>query len=143
MRPHLVSRVVHADGDVEDVRPETIRQVLSEETSRKIGKMLRNVVVNGHGKRADVPGYLVGGKTGTAQVAKSDAKGYEEGVSIGSFVGYAPIDDPKFVVLVKIDNPKDVEWAESSAAPTFGQIMKFLLEYSKVQPTEEVKKKPL
>jgi stage V sporulation protein D (sporulation-specific penicillin-binding protein) len=103
--------------------------------------MLRSVVVNGHGKRADVPGYLVGGKTGTAQVAKSGAKGYEEGMSIGSFVGYAPINDPKFAILVKLDNPKKVEWAESSAAPTFGQIMKFLLEYAKVKPTEEIVKK--
>ncbi|PJC19671.1 MAG: penicillin-binding protein, partial [Comamonadaceae bacterium CG_4_9_14_0_8_um_filter_57_21] len=69
---------------------------------------------------------------------KSDAKGYEDGLSIGSFVGYAPLDDPRFVVLVKLDNPKKVEWAESSAAPTFSQIMKFLLEYAKIKPTEEV-----
>ncbi len=88
-----------------------------------------------------MPGYLVGGKTGTAQVAKSGSKGYEEGISIGSFVGYAPINDPKFVILVKLDNPKNVEWAESSAAPTFGQIMKFLLEYAKIKPTEEILKK--
>lgn len=98
--------------------------------------MLRSVVVNGHGKRADVPGYLVGGKTGTAQVAKSGSRGYEEGITIGSFAGYAPIDDPQFAVLVKIYHPKDVQWAESSAAPTFGSIMKFLLEYYKVEPTE-------
>jgi stage V sporulation protein D (sporulation-specific penicillin-binding protein) len=98
--------------------------------------MLRNVVVNGHGKRADVPGYLVGGKTGTAQVAKSDAQGYEDGLTIGSFIGYAPVNDPQFVILVKIDNPKTVQWAESSAAPTFAKIMKFLLEYERIQPTE-------
>jgi cell division protein FtsI/penicillin-binding protein 2 len=69
-------------------------------------------------------------------VAKSDGAGYEEGLSIGSFVGYAPIQDPQFVVLVKLDNPKNVEWAESSAAPAFGEIMRFLLEYAKVEPTE-------
>jgi stage V sporulation protein D (sporulation-specific penicillin-binding protein) len=106
-----------------------------------MGQMLRSVVVNGHGKRADVPGYLVGGKTGTAQVAKTGEKGYEESMSIGSFVGYAPLNDPQFVVLVKLDNPKNVEWAESSAAPTFGEIMKFLLEYAKIKPTEETTKK--
>jgi stage V sporulation protein D (sporulation-specific penicillin-binding protein) len=98
--------------------------------------MLRSVVVKDHGKRADVPGYLVGGKTGTAQVASSSSKGYEEGLTIGSFVGYAPTDDPQFVILVKIVNPKDVQWAESSATPVFGKIMKFLLEYYKVEPTE-------
>lgn len=138
MRPHIINQIIHGDGSKEEVSPEPIRQVLSEQTSRTMGSMLREVVVNGHGKRADVPGYLVGGKTGTAQVAKSDGAGYEEGLNIGSFAGYAPINDPRFVVLVKLDNPKNVEWAESSAAPTFGKIMKFLLEYAKIKPTEEV-----
>ncbi len=142
LRPNIVDRVIHADGTEEKKAPEEIRRVVSEETSRLVGGMLRRVVVYGHGKRADVPGYLVGGKTGTAQVAKSDAKGYQDGLSIGSFVGYAPINDPRFVVLVKLDNPKNVEWAESSAAPTFGQIMKFLLEYARVKPTEEIKAQP-
>lgn len=137
LRPHIIDRIIHSDGTEEEVEPEEIRRVVSEETAKMIGTMLRSVVVNGHGKRADVPGYLVGGKTGTAQVAKNDSKGYEEGVTIGTFAGYAPVNDPKFVVLVKIDNPKDVQWAESSAAPTFGQIMKFLLEYAKIEPTEE------
>src|SRR3989338_4220713 len=121
------------------LQPERVRQVVSVETSQTMGQMLRDVVVNGHGKRADVPGYQVGGKTGTAQVAKNDARGYQAGVSIGSFIGYAPLDDPRFVVLVKLDNPKNVEWAESSAAPTFGEIMKFLLGYAKIKPTEATK----
>lgn len=138
MKPHIIDRILHADGQEEKVQPEVVRRVVSEETSKAVGTMLRSVVVNGHGKRADVPGYLVVGKTGTAQVAKSDGAGYQDGLSIGSFVGYAPLDDPKFVVLVKLDNPKTVEWAESSAAPTFGRIMKFLLEYAKIKPTEEV-----
>lgn len=141
LQPNIIDKVIHADGNEEKNEPREVRRVVSEETSKMMGAMLRSVVVNGHGKRADVPGYLVGGKTGTAQVAKSDAKGYEEGQSIGSFVGYAPINNPQFVVLVKLDNPKNVEWAESSAAPTFGQIMKFLLEYAKVKPTEETMKR--
>lgn len=140
-KPQIIGRVIHGDGSEENVAPQEVRRVLSAETSRTISLMLRDVVVNGHGKRADVPGYLVGGKTGTAQVAKSDGRGYEEGQSIGSFVGYAPIDDPRFVVLVKIDNPKDVQWAESSAAPTFGQIMRFLLEYARIKPTEQTAKR--
>lgn len=140
LKPNIIDKVIHADGSEERHAPVEVRRVISAETSHAIGTMLRDVVVNGHGKHADVPGYLVGGKTGTAQVAKSGAKGYEDGQSIGSFVGYAPIDDPKFVVLVKLDDPKNVEWAESSAAPTFGEIMKFLLEYAKVKPTEETNK---
>lgn len=141
MKPQIIQRIEYADGRVEEREPEKIRQVLGERASEDIGKMLRTVVTKGHGKKADVPGYLVGGKTGTAQVAKSGSAGYEEGVTIGSFVGYAPIQDPQFVVLVKLDNPKNVEWAESSAAPAFGDIMRFLLEYAKVQPTETVEEK--
>lgn len=138
MKPQVIEKILHADGSEEEVEPREVRRVVSEDTARKMGDMLRSVVVNGHGKKADVPGYLVGGKTGTAQVAKTDGKGYQENVNIGSFVGYAPINDPKFVVLVKITNPKDVQWAESSAAPTFQKIMKFLLEYARIQPTETI-----
>ncbi len=136
MEPKIVDRIVRADGSAVPVEPKEVRRVISQEASRDIGEMLRNVVVNGHGKRANVPGYLVVGKTGTAQVAKRDAKGYEEGETIGSFAGYAPLQDPRFAIVVKFDNPKKVIWAESSAAPTFGRIMRFLLEYARVQPTE-------
>lgn len=138
MKPQIVEKIIHADGTAEEVAPQEIRRVIQEDTAKAVAKMLRSVVTNGHGKRADVPGYLVGGKTGTAQVAKSGAKGYEEGLTIGSFAGFAPIEDPQYAILVKIDNPKDVQWAESTAAPVFGKIMKFALEYGKVEPTEEV-----
>lgn len=139
MKPQIVERIIRSGGSEEEVDPQEIRRVISGSTSEKIGRMLRSVVVNGHGKRANVPGYLVVGKTGTAQVAKTDGRGYEEGKNIGSFVGYAPLNDPKFVVLVKIVNPKGVQWAESSAAPTFQKVMKFLLEYGRIKPTEETK----
>ena len=138
MRPQIVESIKHADGSVETVEPIEVRRVISKETSETIGHMLRNVVVNGHGKRADVPGYEVVGKTGTAQVARTDGGGYEEGKTIGSFAGYAPRENPRFVVLMKVDNPKDVQWAESSAAPAFGQLMRFLLEYARIEPTESL-----
>jgi cell division protein FtsI (penicillin-binding protein 3) len=136
MRPQIVDRIIRSDGEQEPVSSEPLRRVVSQETARTVGEMLGNVVRNGHGKRAAVPGFLVGGKTGTAQVAKSHEKGYDESVTIGSFAGYAPLRDPRFVVVVKFDNPKEVIWAESSAAPTFGAIMRFLLAYAKVPPTE-------
>jgi cell division protein FtsI/penicillin-binding protein 2 len=143
MKPQIVDKLRYSDGHEEAVQPEEVRQVISESSAEQISQMLRSVVKDGHGKRADVPGYLVGGKTGTAQIAKADAKGYEQGMNIGSFAGYAPTDNPQFVVLVKIDNPKGLQWAESSAAPTFGQVMRFLLEYYKVQPTEDPAMSPL
>ena len=137
MKPQIIDEIRYSDGRSEKIEPKEVRQVVTENSAEQVSKMLRSVVVNGHGKQADVPGYLVGGKTGTAQVAKSGSKGYEEGMNIGSFAGYAPTNDARFVVLVKIVNPKGVQWAETSAAPAFGKIMKFLLEYYKVKPTED------
>ena len=139
MKPQIVDTIIHPDGSREAVPPQVVRRVVGMDTAKTLGIMLRDVVVNGHGKKAAVPGYLVGGKTGTAQVPKMGGGGYQDNVNIGSFVGYAPVNDPKFVVLAKMDNPKNVEWAESSAAPVFGDVMKFLLEYAKVKPTEPVK----
>lgn len=136
MKPQIMEKIIYGDGSEENIQPQEVRQVISEEASRKVGQMLRSVVTEGHGKRADVPGYLVAGKTGTAQVPKLGGGGYEDGMTIGSFAGFAPVDDPQFAVLVKIDNPKNVQWAESTAAPAFSKVMKFLLEYYGVKPTE-------
>ena len=127
LAPQLVDKILHSDGTEEVVAPQVVRQVVSKETAKTMGEMLEGVVIRGHGKRAAVPGYRVGGKTGTAQVAKEGGGGYEDGKSIGSFVGFAPIEDPQYVIFTRVDNPKDVEWAESSAAPFFGSIMKYVL----------------
>ncbi|MFA6184042.1 MAG: penicillin-binding protein 2 [Parcubacteria group bacterium] len=140
MRPLIVDKKIYADGSEEIEEPEIIRRVITEDTANQVREMLHDVVVNGHGKRAAVSGYRVGGKTGTAQVAKKGGGGYEEGINVGSFAGIAPLDNPRFTVIVKIDNPKDVEWAESSAAPAFGEVMKFLLNYYNVEPTEPIQK---
>lgn len=143
MQPQIVEKIIHADGSEENIQPREVRRVISEKAALQTTQMLRSVVTEGHGKRADVPGYLVGGKTGTAQVASTEIKGYQEGRTEGSFAGFAPVDNPRFAILVKIDNPKGVQWAESSAAPTFGELMKFLLEYYNVEPTVEYKQADL
>lgn len=136
MKPQIVEKVIRGDGSEEEIMPQEIRKVISKNTADLTAGMLQNVVVNGHGKLAGVPGYLVGGKTGTAQVANLSSKGYEEERHIGSFVGFAPVDNPEFTALVRIDNPKNVEWAESSAAPAFGELAKFILDYKNIKPTE-------
>ena len=138
MKPQIIEKKVHVDGEDEIIEPHMVHRVISEDASKQIGKMLRSVVVNGHGKRADVPGYLIGGKTGTAQVAKAGEKGYDDSLTVGTFAGYGPINDPRFVIVVRIDDPKTVIWAESSAAPTFGKVMKYLLDYYNVPPTEPI-----
>lgn len=143
MRPQIVEKKIYSDGKEEMVEQKIIRRVIKEETAKQVKEMLYAVVINGHGKRAGVEGYRVGGKTGTAQVAKQGGGGYEEGVTIGSFAGIAPLDNPRFAVIVKIDNPKELQWAESSAAPTFGEVMKFLLNYYNIEPTEPIEKEKL
>jgi cell division protein FtsI/penicillin-binding protein 2 len=140
MKPHLVDKIQYSDGKEQIFQPQEVRRVISKEASRDLAQMLVSVVQNGHGKRAAVPGYLVAGKTGTAQVPKPGG-GYDDNQHIGSFAGFAPAYDPRFVMLVKLDNPRNVEWAESSAAPTFGEMAKFLLDYYGVEPTEEYSQK--
>lgn len=142
MRPYIVSEIIHPDGSTEKTKPQQVGHPVDGRTSRLISGMLVSVVENGHGKAAGVPGYWVAGKTGTAQVPKKDGLGYEKDVTIGSFAGYAPASDPKFVMLVKIDHPRDVTWAESSAAPLFGTMAKFLLTYLHVPPERTVAPAP-
>jgi cell division protein FtsI/penicillin-binding protein 2 len=134
MKPYVVGSIAHADGTVETVDPEVIRQVITKRAAALVSGMLVSVVEKGHGKKAAVPGYFVAGKTGTAQVPSPDGKGYLKGVNIGSFAGFAPVDNPAFVIVVELDNPKDVEWAESSAGPLFGDIAKYLLQYLQIPP---------
>jgi cell division protein FtsI/penicillin-binding protein 2 len=134
MKPYVVAETRRADGTVVKTEPEAVRQVITKRAASLVAGMLVRVVENGHGKRAGDKRYYVAGKTGTAQIARKDGKGYEEGATIGSFAGFAPVDDPRFVMVVKIDRPKDVQWAESTAAPLFGEIARFLLQYMEVPP---------
>ncbi len=135
MKPYLVEEVRYPNGKVEKTKTNSVRQVISPQSAAMVSAMLVNVVEKGHGKRAGVPGYYVAGKTGTAQVPLPGGQGYDPHKTIGSFAGFAPIDNPKFVMVVKISEPKDVVFAESSAAPLFGELAKFLLEYYQVPPS--------
>lgn len=135
MKPYIVSTVKNPLGKTDKTNPQEIKRVINEDTSKKIKDMLVSVVVNGHGKKAAVAGYAVAGKTGTAQIPKPGG-GYYDDRHIGSFVGFAPANDPKFVMLVRLNQPKNVKWAEESAAPTFGKMAKWLLEYMSVPPSE-------
>lgn len=132
MKPYVVDKIKTVDGKEVDVSPEVVRSVLKPSTASSVAAMMVSVVENGHGKQAAVDGYYVAGKTGTAQVPINGV--YDPTKTIGSFVGFAPAFDPRFVMLVKIDIPKTTEWAESSAAPLFGEIAQFLLNYYMVAP---------
>ncbi len=137
-RPYIVEEVRHSDGTIEKTSSKDIAQVIDSKTSRLLGAMLVSVIERGHGRRAGVDGYYIAGKTGTAQVPKKDGIGYSEDYTIGSFVGFGPVENPKFAMIVRIDNPKDVIWAESTAAPLFGDLAEFLLQYFEIPPVRNL-----
>lgn len=138
VKPFLVQSRVDAEGQSHDTQVQLGEPILKPETHSQITGMLVSVVENGHGKRAKVPGFSVAGKTGTAQVAIPGQRGYDPDNTIGTFVGFAPAFNPKFVVLVRIDHPRDVQFAESTAAPAFGEIMRFLLDKWNIVPDRSV-----
>lgn len=135
MKPYIVDEVTKSDGTVVKTEPQEIRAVVKPTTAATLAAMLVSVVQNGHGKRAGVPGYFVAGKTGTAQIPSATGVGYDPNRTIGSFAGFAPATDPAFVMLVKIDVPRDVQAAESSAAPLWGDIAAWVLNYLNIPPS--------
>lgn len=137
MKPYIIDEIIKPNGFVEKTEPKEVERVMDEQTARTLKAMLVNVVRNGHGQRAAVKGYYIGGKTGTAQVPYTDRAGYDPYKHIGSFVGFGPLQNPKFVMLAKIDVPRDVQFAESSAAPLFGDIAEFLMQYYRIPPEDK------
>lgn len=128
-KPTIVKQVISSDGTVViDNKPEAVRQVISGETSAKVRKILESVVENGSGRNAQIPGYRVGGKTGTAQ--KYDDTGVAAGKLIASFIGFAPADDPQFVVLILVDEPKVGSiFGSTVAAPFVKNVLEETLRY--------------
>jgi len=130
MKPYIVKQIKHSDGSTDNISPVQERQVISEKTATTILGMLANVVQSGHAKKAAIPGYYIGGKTGTAQIAVNGK--YTIGRYNHTFVGIAPIDNPRFVMLTRIDSPKGIQYAESSALPLWTDIATFMLQYYQV-----------
>lgn len=140
MKPFLVKAIVSPAGDQIVTQPTQVRRAISNRTATLMTGMLVNAVENGHAKRAKVAGYYVAGKTGTAQVASKDKKGYGD-QTIQTFIGYAPANNPKFVMLTRLDDPKDSKFAESSAVPLFGEIATFVLNYYQVPQERKIEAK--
>lgn len=142
-QPYLVREVRYPDGRTEETKPKIIRQAMRPETSTKLRAMLASVVERGVAVRAAVPGYYVGGKTGTAQVTDPQTGRYSAEDKIISFVGFAPVDNPAFIAMVKLDNPAGLSFASGTAAPMFGTLAKRVLEYLRVPPSRPTVEDPL
>lgn len=134
MQPHVVEKVLFSDGRKQKIEPKLIAQPISSETAQTITKMMVSVVENGYGKKAGVEGYFIAGKTGTAQVPDPHSRGYSD-KTIHSFGGFFPAFDPRFVLLVKIDNPKGIRFAADSVAPVFREIAEYILNYYEIPPS--------
>ena len=114
--------------------------IISEKTASQVTVMLVSVTENGFGKSARIPGYYVAGKTGTAQIAYSALGEKKAGYSdktVQSFIGYAPAFDPRFLILIKLNNPA-TKTAEYSAIPIFRDLAKYIIDYYQIPPDYEV-----
>lgn len=132
MQPYVVGKVTSADGSVKETKPKKIRQVISGRTSYQIRAMLQRTVENAEVKFDKITGFAIGGKTGTAQVAIRGT--YDPSKTIASFIGFAPVDDPKFVALVMYREPQSSIWGSETAAPTFFDLARELLVYYNIAP---------
>jgi stage V sporulation protein D (sporulation-specific penicillin-binding protein) len=135
--PHFAKAWIDpVSGDViDEIEPVMKKQVISEETSRKVREALENVVAKGTGRNAYIDGYRVGGKTGTAQKVVNGR--YSANEHIVSFIGFAPADDPKIVIYAAVDNPKGLQFGGLIAAPIVGAMMEDILPYLGVEPRKE------
>jgi len=139
VQPHIVKKIVHSAGEEEIIASKETRQVISPAVAATTSAMMVSVVENGFGEPAKVPGYKIAGKTGTAQVPNENGPGYDPSQKITSFIGFAPVEDPQFVMLVRLDNPGGDVWGASTAAPVFKEIAEEIFRYYQIPPSEEVK----
>ena len=137
VEPKLLSATMNDEGKVEPSSMPAERRVTSKATARKMTKMFVGVVKQGTGIEADVPGYQVAGKTGTAQKAlATGGYGHEY---VASFAGYAPAKDPAFVMVLSFDEP-DTIYGGVTAAPVFSDIAQFVLRRLGVPPSGDAEK---
>lgn len=124
-KPYIVSEVRYPDGKKEITTPQDSTSVISARTAKLISGMLVSVVEN-HYRAAKIPGYYVGGKTGTAQIA--EAGKYSIDRTNHTFAGFAPASNPQFVLVVKYEEPQR-QWAEQTTLPVFRDLLNFALQY--------------
>lgn len=134
LAPHVGGRVVAPGGQVvRDLSRRVVRRVVSPEVAALVQQMMARVVSEGTGKNAQVPGYRVAGKTGTAQKVVNGR--VEKGVYISSFIGFAPVPSPRVLVLCSIDEPQGAYYGGQVAAPVVGRLLRQILAYWKVPAT--------
>lgn len=137
-QPHLVKQIQDSEGGVvKNMDPVLIRQVISPKTFELVRSYMEKVVTEGTGQYAQVPGYRVGGKTGTAEMVKDGER--VAGKYVVSFIGFVPVDDPQIVIYVAVDQPNVYEQENGSFTQVVARkILMEILPYLKIYPTEEI-----
>src|SRR5680860_1029471 len=133
--PRLVEATVGSEGERTDRPVAEPREGVSADTAAALNAMLQQVVEEGTGKKAAIPGYPVAGKTGTARKPPYEHPPYEY---VASFAGFAPADNPRLAAIVVLDEPSSVIYGGEVAAPTFARIMQFALRQERVPPSGPV-----
>lgn len=137
MQPRLVKELRDQNGKtVEEFEPKVVRQAVSEDTAKEMCDIMEYVVAEGGGGTAAVPGYKVGGKTGTANKVNENGIGYSSD-TYSSCIAMAPMDDPQVTVLVIVDSPKGVHFGSATAAPGVQQILSDTLRYMNISPDKK------
>ncbi len=139
MEPHVVSAIETENGDTVEIPPKQLNQPISEKTAKIMTEILVTAVAQGEAKWAVPDGYRIAGKTGTAQIPVEGH--YDPKNTIPSFIGFAPADDPKFVMLVVLNSPTSSIYGSETAAPLFFDIATPMLNYYGILPTETIKDK--
>ena len=128
MAPRLVAGTIGPDDRLDDLGgSQAVRRVMSRQTATTLSEVLTGVVENGTGQKARIRGVAVAGKTGTAQRALADGSGYDPNARIASFVGFLPADDPQYVCVIMVENPRVNGWGGHVAAPAFQRVMKRII----------------
>lgn len=134
VKPHIVKAVQDKHGEIiKSFEPTVLRRVLSEETAAIMRDILSGVVSKGTGRLAEVEGYKVAGKTGTSQKVEPDGT-YSHSKFVASFIGFAPVDDPKIAVVVMLDEPRPFYYGGVVAAPVFKRVAQNVLRYLEIKP---------
>jgi cell division protein FtsI (penicillin-binding protein 3) len=141
--PHIVKEVRTLDGKITYQAAPEQHQVVKAETAKALRGMLEGVTLNGTAKKAQLDGYTAAGKTGTAQKIDPQTHAYSKTKYIGSFVGFAPVENPAVVIIVVIDEPKGSYHGGDVAAPVFREIAEQVLPDLNVAPDTELKDAPM
>ena len=134
MEPQVVSKIITPGNETIEIQPKVLDQPISDRAAKIITEMMVNAVDEGEAKFAKPDGYRIAGKTGTAQIPVAGR--YDPNQTIASFIGFAPADDPKFLMLVIIDRPKSSIYGAETAAPIFFDVATKMLNYYGIPPSE-------